>query len=252
MQFGSARYWGAFVCAPSLASTYHGERPAVKAEDLTRGGLAWSLKERRWWQAKVAAECSVIGNVGSHCRDRLYGDDAPVASAVSVGVRLFPRRRQQSIVVDPKSPGSINSPHGLILFDGVCVLCSRGCGFVSNHDRRAYFRIVPMQLAEGRDWFRAWFRAYKRGRERYCSDSGPTKAYSLRRRPIWCAAMRSNVRAGTTHRSIAAIASAWLRRNVRKVCDDGPLCRTMYLETVDSAISKPSSGRGVGRSRWLA
>jgi hypothetical protein len=26
---------------------------------------------------------------------------------------------------------------------------------VSKHDRRAYFRIVPMQLAEARDWFRA-------------------------------------------------------------------------------------------------
>jgi predicted DCC family thiol-disulfide oxidoreductase YuxK len=57
---------------------------------------------------------------------------------------------QQSIVVDPKSPGSIDSPHGLILFDGVCVLCSRGCGFVSKRDRRGYFRFVPMQLAEGR------------------------------------------------------------------------------------------------------
>ena len=57
---------------------------------------------------------------------------------------------QQSIVVDP-----INSPHGLILFDGVCVLSSRGRGFVSKHDRRAYFRVVPMQLAEARDWFRA-------------------------------------------------------------------------------------------------
>ena len=57
---------------------------------------------------------------------------------------------EQSIVVDPKSPGSISSPHGLILFDGVCVLCSRGCGFVNKRDRRGYFRFVPMQLAEGR------------------------------------------------------------------------------------------------------
>jgi hypothetical protein len=36
---------------------------------------------------------------------------------------------EQSIVVDPKRPGGINSPHGLILFDGVCILCSRGCRF---------------------------------------------------------------------------------------------------------------------------
>jgi len=55
---------------------------------------------------------------------------------------------EQSIVVDPKSPGGINSPHGLILFDGVCVLCSRGCRFVSKRDRRGYFRFVPIQLAE--------------------------------------------------------------------------------------------------------
>jgi hypothetical protein len=32
----------------------------------------------------------------------------------------------QSIVVDPKSPGGINSPHGLILFDGHQVNYSRG------------------------------------------------------------------------------------------------------------------------------
>jgi len=47
-------------------------------------------------------------------------------------------------------PGGTNSPHGLILFDGVCVLCSRGCRFVSKRDRRGYFRFVPIQLAEGR------------------------------------------------------------------------------------------------------
>jgi hypothetical protein len=64
-------------------------------------------------------------------------------------------QKQQSVVVDPKSPGSINSPHGLILFDGVCVLCSRGCGFVSKHGRRAYFRIVLDAAGRGRDWFRA-------------------------------------------------------------------------------------------------
>jgi predicted DCC family thiol-disulfide oxidoreductase YuxK len=57
---------------------------------------------------------------------------------------------EQSIVVDPKSPGDINLPHGLILFDGVCVLCSRGCRFVSKRDRRGYFRFVPIQFAEGR------------------------------------------------------------------------------------------------------
>jgi predicted DCC family thiol-disulfide oxidoreductase YuxK len=57
---------------------------------------------------------------------------------------------EQSIAVDSKSPGGINWPHGLILFDGVCVLCSRGCRFVSKRDRRDDFRFVPIQLAEGR------------------------------------------------------------------------------------------------------
>ena len=73
----------------------------------------------------------------------------PVALAAP-WVFAFSMQTEQSIVVDPKSAGSINSPHGLILFDGVCVLCSRGCGFVSKRDRRGYFRFVPMQLAEGR------------------------------------------------------------------------------------------------------
>ena len=89
----------------------------------------------------------VFGDVGSRCRDRLY--TTPVASAVP-WVFAFSMQAKQSIVVDPKSPGGVDSPHGLILFDGVCVLCSRGCGFVSKRDRRGYFRFVPMQMAEGR------------------------------------------------------------------------------------------------------
>jgi DCC1-like thiol-disulfide oxidoreductase len=72
-----------------------------------------------------------------------------VVSAVP-WVFAFSMQAEQSIVVDPKSPGGVDSPHGLTLFDGVCVLCSRGCGFVSKRDRRGYFRFVPMQLAEGR------------------------------------------------------------------------------------------------------
>jgi|RhiMetdeSRZDD1v2_1073273.scaffolds.fasta_scaffold95266_7 predicted DCC family thiol-disulfide oxidoreductase YuxK len=48
----------------------------------------------------------------------------------------------QQIVIDPKAPGGVNSPYGLILFDGVCILCSAGCGFVSKRDRRHYFRFI--------------------------------------------------------------------------------------------------------------
>ena len=57
---------------------------------------------------------------------------------------------QQPVDIDPNGPGGSASGHGLILFDGVCVLCSRGCRFVDRRDRRGYFRYVPIQLAEGR------------------------------------------------------------------------------------------------------
>ena len=63
---------------------------------------------------------------------------------------LFPCRRSSQSSLIQKVLAASNSPHGLILFDGVCVLCSRGCGFVSKRDRGGYFRFVPMQLAEGR------------------------------------------------------------------------------------------------------
>jgi predicted DCC family thiol-disulfide oxidoreductase YuxK len=82
-------------------------------------------------------------------RDSIVGATAPVAPIVP-RVFVFWMRAERSIVVDPRSPGGIDSPHGLILFDGVCILCSRGCRFVSKRDRRGYFRFVPLQLAEGR------------------------------------------------------------------------------------------------------
>ena len=81
--------------------------------------------------------------------DTAKAGSTPVAPVVPQ-VFALSMQADHSIVVDPKSPGGINSPHGLILFDGVCVLCSRGCRFVSKRDRRGYFRFVPIQLAEGR------------------------------------------------------------------------------------------------------
>src|SRR5262245_17186702 len=56
----------------------------------------------------------------------------------------------QPIVIDPNTPGGMNSPYGLILFDGVCILCSSGCGFVSKRDRRHYFRFAAIQSPQGR------------------------------------------------------------------------------------------------------
>ncbi len=35
-------------------------------------------------------------------------------------------------------------PNGLILFDGVCVLCSRSVQFVLQHDRDHWFRFTPI------------------------------------------------------------------------------------------------------------
>ena len=72
----------------------------------------------------------------------------PVVPAVPQ-VFAFSMQAEQSIVVDPKSPGGINSPHGLILFDGVCVLCSRGCRFVSKRDCHGYFRFVSDPVGRG-------------------------------------------------------------------------------------------------------
>jgi hypothetical protein len=47
------------------------------------------------------------------------------------------------------------------------------------------------------------------------------------------------VTVGTTHISIAAIASAWLRRKVLQLWDGGLRPRTMYFDTVDWATLKP-------------
>jgi predicted DCC family thiol-disulfide oxidoreductase YuxK len=59
-------------------------------------------------------------------------------------------RMGRSIDIDAQSPGGKRSPYGLLLFDGVCVLCSSGCRFVSERDHRRYFRYVPIQSQEGR------------------------------------------------------------------------------------------------------
>ena len=42
-------------------------------------------------------------------------------------------------------------PDGLILFDGVCVFCSRWVRFVIARDAEARFRFLPIQSEQGRD-----------------------------------------------------------------------------------------------------
>ena len=41
-------------------------------------------------------------------------------------------------------------PDGLILFDGVCVFCSRWVRFVIDHDPERRFRFLPIQSEAGR------------------------------------------------------------------------------------------------------
>lgn len=41
-------------------------------------------------------------------------------------------------------------PEGLILFDGVCVFCSRWVRFVIDHDPQARFTFAPIQSERGR------------------------------------------------------------------------------------------------------
>lgn len=43
-----------------------------------------------------------------------------------------------------------DEPDGLILFDGICVFCSRWVRFVIEHDRAGRFRFLPIQSEHGR------------------------------------------------------------------------------------------------------
>ena len=46
---------------------------------------------------------------------------------------------------------------------------------------------------------------------------------------------------------MAAMPSAWLRRNVRQPCDGGPLLRAIYLATLVCPIAMPS----LSSSPWI-
>jgi len=50
--------------------------------------------------------------------------------------------------VEPGSPES--EPGGVIVFDGVCVLCSRWVGFLLRFDHAGRYRFAAMQGAHGR------------------------------------------------------------------------------------------------------
>jgi predicted DCC family thiol-disulfide oxidoreductase YuxK len=134
---------------PCKSIACHTLLPPVHKETAVALGVVGGLQPDK-------LSCSLKGDLDGICqgshrqRLRLQCRRPPLLRWPSRGCLLFSMEAEQSIVVDPKSPGGINSPHGLILFDGVCVLCSRGCRFVSKRDRRGYFRFAPIQLAEGR------------------------------------------------------------------------------------------------------
>ena len=48
------------------------------------------------------------------------------------------------------------APDHLILFDGVCVFCSRWVAFVVRHDPDAKFRFVTIQSERGRELAKSW------------------------------------------------------------------------------------------------
>lgn len=41
--------------------------------------------------------------------------------------------------------------HSILVFDGVCVLCSHWVGFVMRHDRRGVYKFAAMQTPAGRE-----------------------------------------------------------------------------------------------------
>lgn len=45
---------------------------------------------------------------------------------------------------------SVEFDHPVIVFDGVCVLCSRWVDFILRHDRAGRFRLAAMQGQQGR------------------------------------------------------------------------------------------------------
>ena len=134
---------------------------------------------------------------------------------------------------------------GPIVASATVAAIGNGAAFARGRDFAAWLGLVPKQMSTGDRTILG--RITKRG-NRYLRMLFVQGARAILLRPkSWAKHSFSNVRVGTTQRSIAAIASAWLRRNVRQFCDGGPRCRIIYLETVDSAISNPS----LSSSPWM-
>ena len=63
------------------------------------------------------------------------------------------KREPYSYRDDPSVP-AWDDTHGLIVYDGECVLCSHFVRFVFEHDREAYFRFTSAQGALGQALYR--------------------------------------------------------------------------------------------------
>jgi predicted DCC family thiol-disulfide oxidoreductase YuxK len=44
---------------------------------------------------------------------------------------------------------TVEKPHAIILFDGVCNFCDASVNFVIKHDKRGYFGFAPLQEPKG-------------------------------------------------------------------------------------------------------
>lgn len=63
------------------------------------------------------------------------------------------KREPYSYRDDPSVP-AWDDTHGLIVYDGECVLCSHFVRFVFEHDRKAHFRFTSAQGALGQALYR--------------------------------------------------------------------------------------------------
>ena len=101
-------FWG----APRI----HGELLKLGFDRFVGAGEQRRRDDRMRRRLPPSARPSVMS--GAIFETGFEATTTPVAPAVP-RVFAFSMQAEQSIVVDPKSPGCINSPHVLILFDGV-------------------------------------------------------------------------------------------------------------------------------------
>jgi predicted DCC family thiol-disulfide oxidoreductase YuxK len=81
---------------------------------------------------------------------RISGDAAGALSCVSI---LQQTGRDFSYREDPSVP-DFPDDRPIIIFDGHCILCSRGARFILRHDRRAVFRLMTAQSRLGQAIYR--------------------------------------------------------------------------------------------------